>query len=232
MQGIALDKIGNLYITDNGNNRIRKIDQSGIITTFAGNGVAAYSGDGGQATSAAINLPYDVTLDGAGNLYIADTYNNRVRKVNTSGVITTIAGNGVGGFTGDGGLATLAEITVMGIAFDVSYNNLYISDGTSRVRVVSNVGTTNVYQSEINVYQITIYPNPTSNNITIQSLTELGVITIYNSLGEKVKEARLHPSGYAISPQGEKTTTIDISNLPAGVYTINAQNVYKKIIKE
>ncbi len=79
---------------------------------------------------------------------------------------------------------------------------------------------------------ILVYPNPSNNKITIQSSTELGVIIIYNSLGEKVYQSTIHPSACGISPQGEKITTIDISKLPSGVYTINVQNVYKKIIKE
>ena len=85
------------------NDRIRKVDTSGIITTVAGDGVRDYSGDGGPATAASLNWPRDVAVDSAGNLYIADADNYRIRKVDTSGIITTVAGTGTYGFSGDGG---------------------------------------------------------------------------------------------------------------------------------
>ncbi|HTB30793.1 MAG TPA: hypothetical protein VK808_02135, partial [Bacteroidia bacterium] len=109
--GIAADASGNYYIADYHNNRIRKVNISGIISTIAGNGVAGYSGDGGPATAAELNLPWSVTLDASGNIYIADMYNACIREVNTSGIISTVAGmGGHPGFTGDGGLATAAEM--------------------------------------------------------------------------------------------------------------------------
>jgi sugar lactone lactonase YvrE len=92
--GVAVDSYGNIYIADFYNNRIRKVDTSGVITTVAGNGTPGYSGDYGPATSASLNYPTGVAVDTAGNVYIADTYNRRIRKVNTSGVITTVAGDG------------------------------------------------------------------------------------------------------------------------------------------
>jgi len=91
---VAADSSGNICIADSGNQRIRKVVTSGIITTIAGNGTSGYSGDGGAATEASFNTPWGVTVDNSGNIYIADTYNSRIRKVNTSGIITTIAGNG------------------------------------------------------------------------------------------------------------------------------------------
>jgi len=107
--GIAVDAAGNLYMADGGNSRIRKVSASGIITTVAGNGTYSFSGDGGPATSAGLNVPTWVAVDSAGNLYITDAGNERVRLVNTSGIITTIAGNGVLGTSGDGGPATSAS---------------------------------------------------------------------------------------------------------------------------
>jgi sugar lactone lactonase YvrE len=101
-KGVALDLIGNLYIADNGNNRIRKVTPSGIISTVAGNGTFGYSGDGGPATSARLNYPTGVAIDAEGNLYIAD-YFNPIRKVTPSGTISTVAGNGIPGFSGDDG---------------------------------------------------------------------------------------------------------------------------------
>ena len=91
---VTLDGAGNLYIADLSNHRIRKVDAAGTITTVAGTGERGYSGDGGPATEAQINRPTSVTLDGAGNLYIADFSNNRIRKVDAAGTITTVAGDG------------------------------------------------------------------------------------------------------------------------------------------
>src|SRR6185295_5867493 len=93
-QAVAVDGAGNIFVADTGNNRIRKIAADGTVTTVAGNGNAGFSGDGGPATAAALNVPVDLAVDGAGNLYIADSVNNRIRKVSPAGVITTVAGGG------------------------------------------------------------------------------------------------------------------------------------------
>jgi hypothetical protein len=122
-----VDGAGNIYIAELGN-RIRKVNTSGIITTVAGNGTAGYTGDGGPATSASLYYPVGVAVDGAGNIYISDSGNYRIRKVNTSGVITTVAGNGYWGYTGDGGPATAASLWApKGVAVDGA-GNIYISD--------------------------------------------------------------------------------------------------------
>ena len=122
---LALDAAGNLYIADI---TIRKLAPNGIISTVAGNGDQSYSGDGGPATSAALNLPGGVALDAAGNLYIADSNNHRIRKVAADGTITTIAGNGLMGYSGDGGPATGAQFnTPMGVAVDSS-GDVYVAD--------------------------------------------------------------------------------------------------------
>jgi uncharacterized protein (TIGR03437 family) len=133
-QGIAVDSAGNLYIADFGNASIRKVSD-GIITTVAGNGTPGFSGDNGPATSAQLYLPYGVAVDSAGNLYIGDSGNNRVRKV-SNGVIATVAGNGTFGFSGDNGPANSAQLAnPYGVAID-SAGNLYIGDsGNSRIRV-------------------------------------------------------------------------------------------------
>jgi sugar lactone lactonase YvrE len=134
---LALDDTGNLYIADQGNNRVRKVDSSGTITTVVGNGGGGFSGDGGPATSAELANPLGVEVDGSGNLYIGDFYNHRVRKVNSSGTITTVAGTGTAGFSGDGGPATSAEQNYpRGVAVDGS-GNLFVADtGNQRVRKV------------------------------------------------------------------------------------------------
>jgi len=102
--GLAIDSSGNLYIADSSNNVIRRVNSSGIISTVAGNGTDGYTGDGGPATSATLGDPSDVKIDGSGNIYIADWYNNVIRRVSSSGTISTFAGNGSYGYGGDGGL--------------------------------------------------------------------------------------------------------------------------------
>ena len=135
--GVAVDSAGNLYITDYGSSRIRKVS-NGVITTVAGTGTDGSSGDNGPATSAQLREPYGAAVDSAGNLYIADAGNSRIRKV-SNGVITTVAGNGTRGFSGDNGPATSAQLSVpRGVAVD-SAGNLYIADlGNYSIRKVSN----------------------------------------------------------------------------------------------
>jgi uncharacterized protein (TIGR03437 family) len=129
---LATDSSGNLYIADSANNRIRKVTKStGKIATIAGNGTVQYSGDGGSATSASLNTPYGVAVDSAGNVYIADFLNQAVRKVNSSGTISTVAGTNVFGFSGDGGPGTSAQLNrPFGLAVDSS-GNLYIADSNN-----------------------------------------------------------------------------------------------------
>jgi len=139
--GAACDASGNIYIADGSNNRVRKVTPSGIISTYAGNGTAGYTGDGGQATAAEINIPHGMTADASGNLYFVDQNNNSVRKVNSSGIISTFAGNGHAGFSGDGGQATAAEFDLpTEVVFDAS-GNAYITDKTNeRIRKVNTSG--------------------------------------------------------------------------------------------
>jgi hypothetical protein len=99
---IAFDAQGNLYVADTGNSAIRKVSPLGVITTIAGNGLPGYSGDGGSGTNALLNQPSGLATDNAGNIYVADTNNYRVRMISTSGTITTFAGNGTRGYTGEG----------------------------------------------------------------------------------------------------------------------------------
>ncbi len=142
--GVAIDTVGNLYIAFNGTNRqggVRKVDTAGIITTLTGGVFPGFSGDGGQATKARLRGPTDVVVDRAGNLYIADRANYRIRKVDTAGIITTVAGGHetcdmsdppqctVQGFSGDGGPATAAQLSLpMGVALTADGSTLYIAD--------------------------------------------------------------------------------------------------------
>ena len=145
--GVAVDGAGNLFIADRGNHRIRKVDSAGTITTVAGSGETGafgggFSGDGGPATEALLAGPEDVAVDGAGNLFIADWSNYRIRKVDSAGTITTMAGTGESGFSGDGGPAVQAQLAIpTGVAVDGA-GNLFIADtGNYRIRKVNSAGT-------------------------------------------------------------------------------------------
>jgi len=129
--GVAVDAAGNLFIADYSNNRVREVTPDGLISTAAGNGAQGFSGDGGSATSAQLNKPRGVAVDAVGNLFIADTGNNRIRKVTPDGVISTVAGIGTDGFSGDGGPATSAQLgNPLGVAIDAA-GNLLISASSS-----------------------------------------------------------------------------------------------------
>jgi sugar lactone lactonase YvrE len=141
VSGVAFDALGNLFLSDLGNNRIRKVDVRGAITTVAGDGSPGYQGDGGPATNASLRNPDCVAVDASGNLFIADTGNVRVRKVDTNGIITTVAGDGMSGFSGDYGPAANASLNnPAGVAVD-ALGDLFIADeGNGRVRKVDANG--------------------------------------------------------------------------------------------
>jgi len=138
---VAVDEQGNVYVADFGNNRIRKIDPSGTITTVVGEGIAGDSGDGGPAIKARLRNPTGVTVDAAGNLYIADSNNHKIRKVTTNGKIETIAGTGTRKLSGDGGPAINASLNR---PYDLAIGNdgeLYIVDQDNlRIRMVEASG--------------------------------------------------------------------------------------------
>ena len=141
--GIAVDKNGNVYLADHPLNRIRKISTSGIITTIAGTGIAGYNGDGIPATAAQLYWPDDVAVDKYGCIYICDGENNRIRKIDTFGIIHTIAGTGSLGLSGDGGSALMADLFRPNtICVDTS-ENVYFANSGSRIRKVDTFGIIN-----------------------------------------------------------------------------------------
>lgn len=136
---ICFDNIGNAYISDQINQKIRKIDTFGIITTFAGTGFAGFSGDGGPATAAMLKNPAGLAADDSGNIYIADVTNHRIRKVSPTGIITTIAGTGVAGYNGDNLPARCTQLSSPIAVVVGSNGDLYISDmGNNRIRKISS----------------------------------------------------------------------------------------------
>jgi sugar lactone lactonase YvrE len=143
-EGVVVDTFGNLFIADYYNNRIRKVGTNGIITTVAGNGIEGFLGDSSAAINAEFDGPRGIAVDALGDLFVADFYNQCVRKVGTNGIITTVAGNGTLGYSGDGGAATNAELAYpIGVAVDVS-GNLFIADWQNgRVREVQPSGIIN-----------------------------------------------------------------------------------------
>ncbi|MDD0838196.1 SMP-30/gluconolactonase/LRE family protein [Curvibacter sp. HBC61] len=142
IQGVARDSAGNVYISDSGSHRIRKISPTGLASTLAGTGVGNYSGDNGPASSAQLKSPQGIALDSAGNLYVADSSNHRIRKIDTSGTITTVAGSGSSGFSGDGGPANSAQLdTPYGVLVDSQGNIFIVDSGNNRIRQVDTAGT-------------------------------------------------------------------------------------------
>jgi sugar lactone lactonase YvrE len=233
--GVVFDAIGNLYIADYPNNRIRKVNTSGIISTIAGTGTAAYSGDGGPATAAELSDPSQIKIDFKGNLYIADARNNRIRMVNTAGIISTIAGNGIAGFSGDGGQATSSELNLAyGVALDAA-DNIYIADyNNNRIRkIVPACGDcAGIEQYSNNTILLSAYPNPASTVLNIsfsKNIESSNTIKLIDVTGQTVYSKTLNKNLGA-------NEAIDISDLSKGIYMLivadNNNTAYKKIIVE
>lgn len=276
--GIALDKYGDLFITDEYNNRIRMVDSDGVITTFAGNGMTgypgdaefadtaaigfpfgivadtadnvyfsltldnrickintahiitsiagvgggtgAYGGDGGAATAAQFDNPWGIALDIFGNLYIADNANERIRMVNISGTISTVAGTGSAGFSGDGGPATLGQLKQpAGVHVD-NAGNMYIADyNNHRVRKVNGsitLGTNNVVK---NTLSVSVAPQPSDGSfmLTVSSAADENIdISITDITGRVVKQ---------MSVASNKQVAVHL-DVPPGMYTLNASGAY------
>jgi hypothetical protein len=219
--GGAADAAGNLYLSDSNNQRVRLVNAATqTISTVAGDGTAGFAGDGGPATSAQLNTPADVKLDGAGNFYIADSANHAIRMVNAAtGIIYTVAGiGGQSGYSGDGGQATAAHLSYpSGIAFDGDHT-LFISDtGNNAVRkvdlstgIITTVAGTGVAGSGSDG---SLYIADLSNN-RVRKLSTAGVITTVAGTGQR-----------GLSGDGGAATAAQL-NVPAGVLVDVAGNLY------
>jgi sugar lactone lactonase YvrE len=198
---VAVDSTGNLFIADSMNDRIRKVTNDGVITTVAGNGTRGYRGDGGSAVSAQLASPSSVDVDSAGTLFIADTLNHCIRKITPGGTITTVAGNGQYGYSGDGGSATAARLFMpMGVAVS-SAGNLYIADiGNNRIRKITPDGvitTVSRYRpvggGDENSSPDTSVEELSQHNIAVDSVENIYIPDMFNSV-------------YKITPDGLTTT--------------------------
>lgn len=168
---IAIDALGNIYFTDGARNVIRKINSSGIITTIAGTGLPGYTGDGGPATAAKLSNPYGLTTDKVGNIYFCDNGNYVVRKISRSGIITTVAGNGISGYSGDGGQATAAQLNPMFITLDL-YGNIY----TAEYKVIRKIDTSGIIKTVAGNYALgTGYSGDGGSATAAQFYAALGI---------------------------------------------------------
>jgi sugar lactone lactonase YvrE len=200
--GVALDDAGNLFIADSYNYRIRRVDAvTGFITTVAGNGTAAYSGDDGPATMASLNVPQKVTVDSAGNLFIADSNNYRVRRVDAvTQTITTAAGTRTQGFSGDEGSATSAMLNYPSGATVDRSGNLFIADTyNNRIRQVP-LGTSGISlsQNAINFGMVPIYSSPTVTVTISNTGNATEVFTV--ALSGPTTYTETIPAGRALRP--------------------------------
>jgi trimeric autotransporter adhesin len=233
--GVAVDAKGNLYIADTGNSRVRMVSTQGVISTVAGNGTAGLAGDGGQAASAQLNLPAAVAVDSSGALYIADYINNRVRMVSPAGVISTIAGNGIAGYTGDGGLGVNSGLSLpLGVAVDAA-GNLYIADtGNNRIRLLSGGVLSTVAGTGVPAYSDDSAPASASDlaapsTVAVDSSGNLYLADATNRVRVVTKNGRIATvagSGVAgYSGDGAAATAATL-NGPAGIAIGSAGNLY------
>ena len=213
--GAAVDSSGNLYIADSRNNVIRKVDSSGMITTFAGNGFGGFGGDGGPATRANLNYPEGVAVDGQGNVIIADYLNSRIRKVSPSGTITTIAGTGTQGFSGDGGPAANAELFLPHAVAADNAGNIFFADVNQRIRRISPGGTistvagngTSVYDGDGSVAVNTGIGSPSGVAVDLS-----GNVFISTAFGKILK---VRGDGTTMTVAGNGANSVSADGVPA-----------------
>lgn len=208
--GLALDGKGNLFISDSGNERVRKVDlTTGIISTIAGTGVNGFLGDGSLAIKSQLSNPIGLAVDDQGDLFIVDRNNNRIRKINIStGIISTIAGTGEAGFSGDGDLARNALLSnPTGLAFSSDGDLFVVDRGNNRIRRISGL-TSNADELELEA-NLLVYPNPSTDKITIELKNDLDLkgASLFSING---KQTRVKMND----------NTFNVSKLPRGIYIL------------
>ena len=211
--GIHVDASGNVLVADLNNNRVREVSTSGMIQTIAGNDTAGYSGDGGAATAAKLRRPAFITKDSVGNIFFSDLSNHVVRRISTTGIITTIAGNNAAGsgYTGDGGPATEAQLNQpTGVNFD-AMGNFYITvQGSHAVRKITPPSTAVNNTIAMPKSTVSIYPNPANQIVNIAGIVTGSSVTIIDAVGKVVYQATAQSSHI----------TIGTAHLSAGTYIV------------
>jgi Secretion system C-terminal sorting domain len=218
--GLAINAAGDLFFCESANNRVRKITAAGTISTIGGNGTMGYTGDGGAATAASLSNPAGIGVDLAGNIFIGDNGNNAVRKINSTGTISTVAGTGSAGFSGDGGPATSAQLN-MPQGVSVYGGNIYICDViNNRVRML-NIGNIAPYFIGGNNQALTVCVNGLVPLVPINSL----LAVLDSDAGQTETWSLLTPPAhgvavvsYSVTSTGSTLTPVGLTYTPASGY--------------
>ena len=221
-QSVCVDSLGNIYAADTNNNRIRKINSDGIISTIAGTGTYGYSGDGGLATNAALRTPYSICVDSSNNLYFSDFNNSAIRMISPSGLISTIAGTGTAGYSGDGGAATAAMLRNPFGVFVDSTGYIYVADsGNNRVRRFTLGGAISTLAGDGNA--------TTLNNPTSVYVDNAGRVYISETGNNRIRMfdggALTTVAGGGTGGDGGLATSARLSG-PRGIFGDSAGNIY------
>jgi len=211
--GVAVNASGEVFIADVLNHTVRKVNASGIISSFAGSGAAGSTGDGGAATAAALSYPSGLSIDIYGNVFIADQGNNNIRVVNTAGKIDRVAGTTVGGFDGDGGMATNARLgSPKGVTVD-GWGRIYIADHNNHVvRIITNTATATNLSASV---ELKLYPNPASGSyrLNLPLLKESATMYVTDVTGRVVMTQVLTAAN--------QNNAMACSELAAGTYVVS-----------
>ena len=218
--GVAVDAAGNIYIADALNHRVRKVDAAtGIVNTFAGTGTPGNSGNAGPATAANMSYPVSVALDVAGNMYVAERGFHNVRMVNNSGTISPVAGSSTPGYSGDGGLATVATLRAPRFVFVDGWNRIYIGDqGNNVLRQLS--ATAAVGNQVTTSGQFKVYPVPANNNTNLDLTAMTGAVEVRltNVAGATILSKQMI---------GGQVVSLSLDNVAPGTYMVTATHMGK-----
>ncbi|MFI5135392.1 MAG: SMP-30/gluconolactonase/LRE family protein [Chitinophagales bacterium] len=221
--GMSIDADGNLYVADAYNHRIRKVTPEGVVSTIAGTGDIGSSAGGyedGSIDVARFNTPTEVYIDQQGNIYVGDSYNNRVRLVANSEV-STVAGNGIAGYVD--GIDTAAEFkSPRGIVEDISGNHLYVCDNSNHVIRKITLEIATGIESETSAIPFSIFPNPASDHVFISSPNQLKEIFMMDVLGRKMLSQSFESSVFS--------TTLNLQDIPTGYYLLQMKTVSDKVV--